>query len=352
MFKDRSITNKSKEKARKETASTQTLLSTGAGQKRGMLQTPLPAMDDLEGKKLPPSLPFVVDAHVHLFPDNLFHSIWEWFDDFGWPIRYRLTAPRVIDFLLSRGVGHVVALHYAHKPGVARMLNAYMADLCRKHPHVTGTATIFPGEEDAEEILLEAFEMGLRGVKLHCHVQCFELDGEGMHRIYRVCSDQDMPLIMHAGREPKSPAYRCDPYLLCSAAKVEQVLKDYPTLKVCVPHMGADEFERYGRMIERYDTLWLDTTMTLAEYLPFKLDRSLNEMRTDRIMYGTDFPNIPYAWDREIKKLCNLGLSEKSLARILGQNAADLFCIGGMGSENRKLGNEVTDARFLKIWQK
>ena len=217
------------------------------------------------------------------------------------------------------------------------MLNAHMAGLCRKYSHVTGTATIFPGEEDAEEILLEAFKMGLFGVKLHCHVQCFELDSEGMHRIYRVCSDQDMPLIMHVGREPKSPAYKCDPYLLCSAQKVERVLKDYPTLKVCVPHMGADEFGSYRRMIEQYDTLWLDTTMTLAEYLPFKFEHSLEEMRTDRIMYGTDFPNIPYAWDREIRKLSNLGLSETSLAEILGKNAADLFTL---------------NIRSRNIWQK
>ena len=293
--------------------------------KEGMLHSPLPAVDDEEGSSLPSSLPFVVDAHVHLFPDHLFQSIWEWFDHFGWPIRYKLTASSAVEFLLSRGVGHVVALHYAHKPDVARMLNAHMAALCRKHPQVTGTATVFPGEEGAEGILREAFEMGLYGVKLHCHVQCFELDSPGMHHIYRICSDEQMPLIMHVGREPKSPAYRCDPYLLCSAGKVEQVLKEYPTLKVCVPHMGADEFESYQRMMERYDTLWLDTTMTLAEYLPFRFERSLKEMRTDRIMYGTDFPNIPYAWDREITKLCKLGLSEASLACILGKNASDLF---------------------------
>ena len=95
--------------------------------------------------------------------------------------------------------------------------------------------------------------------------------------------------------------------------------------------MGADEFESYRKMLDRYDTLWLDTTMTLAEYLPFKFELPLKEMRTDRILYGTDFPNIPYAWDREITKLCDLGLSEESLARILGQNAADLFCIVDSG---------------------
>ena len=62
-----------------------------------MLQTPLPALDDREGDHLPESLPNVIDAHVHLFPDNLFVSIWQWFDKFGWPIRYRFTSQEAIE---------------------------------------------------------------------------------------------------------------------------------------------------------------------------------------------------------------------------------------------------------------
>ena len=39
------------------------------------------------------------------------------------------------------------------------------------HPEVTGLATVLPGEEGAAKILTDAFDTGLRGVKLHCHVQ-------------------------------------------------------------------------------------------------------------------------------------------------------------------------------------
>ena len=54
----------------------------------------------------------------------------------------------------------------------------------------------------------------------------------------------------------------------------------------------------------------------------------LAEMRTDRIMYGTDFPNIPYAWDRELKKLMEHPLAPETLSKILGGNAISLFTIG------------------------
>ena len=78
------------------------------------------------------------------------------------------------------------------------------------------------------------------------------------------------------------------------------MLKDHPTLKLCVPHLGADEFDAYARLLERYDNLWLDTTMAVAGYFPMALPARLLHVRPERILYGTDFPNIPYAWDREL----------------------------------------------------
>jgi len=293
-----------------------------------MPELPLPAPGDREGDRIPGDVPFVVDAHVHLFPDSLFEAIWGWFDQFGWPIRYRLSSPQIIEFLLSRGVGHIVGLHYAHKPGIARQLNSYMAKLCGSYPQLTGAATIFPGEEEAAGILKEAFQLGLNAVKLHAHVQGFRLDSAGMHEIYEVCSAFDKPLVMHVGREPKNPyfPYPVDPYLICVAEKVEQVIKDYPKLRICVPHLGADEYAAYSRMIEQYDNLWLDTTMMLADYLP-TTPPPLSGMRVDRIMFGTDIPNIPYAWDREIRKLRQMDLPTESLDLILAKNALEFFSI-------------------------
>jgi len=293
------------------------------GANKGVL--PMPALHDEEGPRLPEGLPPVVDAHVHLFPDAVFEAVWRWFDQYGWPIRYKLHTPQVVDFLLSRGVSRVVALHYAHKPGMARFLNAYIAEVARAEPRVLGLATVLPGEEGAPEILAEAFAAGLKGVKLHCHVQCFAPDAPALHEVYAACARAGRPVVMHAGREPASPHYKCDVYALCSAERVEQVLRAHPTLKLCVPHLGADEFDAYERLLERYDNLWLDTTMTAADYFPIPLPRRLLEVRPGRILYGTDFPNLPYAWDRELKQLVALKLGDEAEAAILGQNALQLF---------------------------
>jgi len=291
-----------------------------------MLKPNLPGIDDEEGERVPQGLPPVVDAHVHIFPESIFSAIWAWFDENAWPIRYRLSSADVLAYLLSHGESHVIALQYAHKPGISRMLNQHMVESCRNFPgKVTGMAAVFPGEENAEGILKEAFGQGLMGVKLHAHVQCFDMNAKEMDVIYGVCESEQKPMVMHVGREPKSVAYRCDPYEICSAEKLENVLKNFPRLRICVPHLGFDELGVYRNLIEKYDTLWLDTTMMLANYFPVQESVDLNTYRSDRIMYGSDFPNIPYAWDRELKRLKDSGLSLEKLEWISGKSAGDFF---------------------------
>jgi uncharacterized protein len=302
-------------------------LSAASGKWMHGIELPIAPVNDEEGARLPTQLPPVVDGHVHLFPDPVFEAIWRWFDKHAWPIRYKLHTPKVIEFLLSRGVEHIVALHYSHKPGLARPFNEYMAQVCANEPRVVGLATVIPGEEGAVKILEDAFAAGLRGVKLHCHVQCFAADGDELHEIYDACAKADKPLVMHAGREPALPQYKCDPYALCSADRVERALRDHPDLKLCVPHLGADEFDAYERLLVKYDNLWLDTTMVVADLFPIAPPIRLIQARPERILYGTDFPNLPFAWDREIKKLTAFELPEHTVAQVLGQTARDLFGI-------------------------
>jgi uncharacterized protein len=286
---------------------------------------PLPALHDAEGERLSEGAPPVVDAHVHLFPDGVFEALWHWFETNAWPIRYKLKTPQVIEFLFSRGVKNVVALHYAHKPHMAEFLNRYMMEVAATDARIIPLATVFPGEPHQVQILQTAFQGGLRGVKLHCHVQLFSPDADLMHDIYSVCSQEDRPLWMHAGREPASPAYKKDVYTLCHVDRIEAVLKSFPKLKLVVPHLGADEFQGYERLLEKYENLFLDTTMMCADYFPFEVPQRLFQVDPKRILYGSDFPNLPYAWDREIRTITALKLSETVLADVLGQNTLRLF---------------------------
>jgi predicted TIM-barrel fold metal-dependent hydrolase len=284
-------------------------------------------LGDAEGAAVPASLDpaGVLDAHVHLFPDRVFDAIWRWFDTHAWPIRYRLTSEAVIEHLATRGVSSVVALHYAHKAGMAEGLNAYCLDLAERFPGVIPTATVFPGEPGARDILRRAFGEGARAVKIHCHVQKIAPDDERLDPVFEEAVRAGVPVVMHAGREPASPAYGVDTRALCSAAATGRALARHPGLALVVPHLGADEFLEYEALLDAHPGLYLDTTMAIAGYLPGGPDLSVLARRADRLLYGSDFPNVPYAWDRELKVIAAAGLTPEQMAAIAGGTARLLF---------------------------
>lgn len=286
---------------------------------------PRPGLDEEEGLSLPANLPPLVDAHVHVFPDALFRAVWRWFDAYGWPIRYKLYADEVIRHLQARGVSELVLLHYAHKPGIARSMNAFVAELVKRHAHVTGLATVYPGETAQVDILEEAFAQGLRGVKLHCHVQAMPVDDERLGAVYELCQARGLPVVVHAGREPWSANLPCDPHEICQAYRVERVLKNFPRMKLCVPHLGADEFREYADLLRKYDHLWLDTTMMIGGYFPVDEPWQWVSSRPDRVLFGSDFPNLPYAWDREAKAIAQAKLPTAVVENVVGNNARELF---------------------------
>jgi hypothetical protein len=283
---------------------------------------------DEEHAAVPDGLAPVLDAHVHLFPERLFEAIWRWFDRHAWEIRYRLHAEQVLEFLSARGVRQVAGLCYAHTPGLARTLNVFMRELAKAHGElVIPLGTVLPGEPDAGAIAREALgPLGLRGLKLHCHVQKMAADDPRLDEIYAACADAAKPVVIHAGRAPASPAYGVDTYALCEAAAVERVLRRFPTLTVVVPHLGADEYEAYATLLDRHENLWLDTTMAVAGFIgESATPMSVVKTRASRLIYGSDFPSVPYAWDRELRRLAAAGLGAAESAALFGGNARKVF---------------------------
>ena len=268
----------------------------------------------------------VIDSHVHVFPDRLFQAVKRWFESHAWSFCTDGTAESYIGAQFEKGAAGLVLLPYAHQPGMARDLNRFVADLVRKHKGVKGLAAIHPLDENPREILTEAFEvLGLVGVKLHCHVMATAPDDPAFFPTYEAVSDFGKILVTHAGREPSSLEYGLDVRAICGAKRMEKVLDKFPDMTTIVPHLGYDEPDQFYEMLDRFPNLYLDTAMMLADFFPVSVDRQGLIDRSDRILYGTDYPHIPYPVETELQKLMKLDLGAAAEARILFENAARLY---------------------------
>lgn len=270
----------------------------------------------------------MIDCHVHLFPDRLFDAIWNWFENHGWSVRYKIYADEVVRRLKEQGVERFVLLNYSHKPGMSESLNDWTHEFCRKYPQIIPFGAIHPGEKDVPGLLDRCFrDYGFKGLKFHCHVTGIRPDEERMFPVYEKIIEYDRVLMLHSGAGPSLAGYKETTKNVSGAAFTRNMLKRFPDMKVVVPHLGADEFDAFFDLMEEYPNFWMDTTMAVAGFFPFRIPWEKIEKFSDRILYGSDFPNIPYDQSTEVKSIQSSPLSPDAKEKILFGNAKRLLKI-------------------------
>jgi len=246
----------------------------------------------------------IIDFHTHFFPEPLFRAIWRWFDRYAWNIQHRVFAEELIERLEGLGVSKMVSLNYAHKPGMSRSLNAWTWGLARGHPQVIPFGTVHPHDEDRDEIVDCCFDQyGFHGLKLHAHVLGIAVDHPVLFPIYDRIEGAGKILMLHGGTGPRFEASGMDTCAVAGAKRIATILTRYPNLKLVIPHLGADEFDACFDLMEQHPNLWMDTTMALAGYFPVQPSLARIAEHCDRILYGSDAPNIPYPLDVEMNNI-------------------------------------------------
>jgi predicted TIM-barrel fold metal-dependent hydrolase len=110
----------------------------------------------------------------------------------------------------------------------------------------------------------------------------------------------------------------------------------HPRLRVIVAHMGMPEYGEFLGLAERYAEVRLDTTMAFTDFsermAPFPRGE-LGRLRDlgDRVLLGSDFPNIPYGYLHQLEALERLQLGEEWLRAVCYGNGAELFGLEGAG---------------------
>lgn len=273
-------------------------------------------------------IPGLCDIHVHFMPESMLQKVWAYFDQaeqsYGrpWPITYRLDEPARIARLRSFGVQAIPALSYAHKPGMSTWLNAWAQDFASRVPGALHCATFYP-EPGVASYVSEAIEAGAQLFKLHIQVGAFAPDDVRLDEAWQVLEKSQTPVVIHAGSAPLEGRFT-GPELL------RRVLEKFPELVLVIAHMGMPEYHQFADLAEEFSGVYLDTTMVgtdfTNEFAPMPqsyVDRLLQLQ--DKIILGTDYPNIPYQYAHQIQALARLGHGKAWLRAVLWENGTRLL---------------------------
>ncbi|MDX3071658.1 amidohydrolase family protein [Streptomyces sp. NPDC088354] len=273
-------------------------------------------------------LPGIVDVHTHFMPERVLAKVWAYFDGVGpltgrpWPIAYREDEQERVAALRSFGVRAFTSMLYPHKPAMAGWLNAWAADFAARTPDCLRTATFFP-EPEAADYVRQAVESGARVFKCHVQVGGFDPNDPLLDEVWGLLAEAGVPVVTHCGSGPV-PGPHTGP------EPVRRLLARHPRLRLVVAHMGMPEYGDFLGLAARHPGVHLDTTMAFTDFaeadapFPAGLRGRLADLG-DRVLFGSDFPNIPYSYLEAVEAVTRLGLGDAWVRGVLHDNAAGLF---------------------------
>lgn len=273
-------------------------------------------------------LPGLADIHVHFLPEPMLRKVWAYFDaaaaNYGreWPIHYRFDEQTRLRIARGFGLGAIPALTYPHKPGMAQWLNDWGRDFAAREPDVVHCATLYP-EAGVGDYVAAAVEAGARLFKAHVQVGGYDPADRRFDPAWAVLQEAAVPVVIHCGSAPTAGEYT-------GPQRIRQVLQRFPRLTLVIAHLGMSEYDAFADLAEEFSNVHLDTTMSGTDFinrthpLTDTYVGRLGRLR-EKVVLGSDFPNIPYPYAHQLQALDRLGLGDDWLRAVLWDNGARLL---------------------------
>jgi uncharacterized protein len=273
-------------------------------------------------------VPGLVDVHVHFMPSSVMTKVWAYFDNararYGvdWPIHYRGTDAERLAQLRALGVWAFPALVYPHKPGMAQWLSEWARGFAAETPGCVPTGTFYP-EPGATAYVRAALETGTRIFKVHVQVGDFDPADPSLGPVWGMISDAAVPVVVHSGSGPIAGTHT-------GPGRMAEVLRRHPKLTAVIAHGGAPEYAEHLALARRFPNVHIDTTMVGTQFLeriapvPAGVRAGYAELG-ERIVLGSDFPNIPYPYAEQLDALERWNMGDNWLRQVVYENGARLL---------------------------
>jgi uncharacterized protein len=162
-------------------------------------------------------------------------------------------------------------------------------------------------------------------------VGAFDVRDPLLDGVWGVLEDAGTPVVIHAGSGPVATPYT-------GPAPVAELLRRFPRLALVIAHLGAPEYAEFVTLAETYERVCVDTTMVFTDFFddlgarfPGELVPRLADLR-EKVLLGSDFPNIPYPYETQLNGLARLELGDDWLRAVCWENGVRIFGADSAGA--------------------
>ena len=274
----------------------------------------------------------MVDAHVHLYPDEIAAKVTPALARrFGNESAFDGTVGGCIAKAAAAGIAVSLNLPVATKPGSVRHTNDFWSAYAPKAKssesyapsgasasRVYSLAAFHPLVENKAAEIERIVSQGFTGIKFHPEYQLFRFNDPGMDDAWAAMSDAGLVAYLHAGGERVfQPPYHSTP------AEIATLQRRFPRLKIVAAHLGGFGMWDDAEKALVGSSVFLDLSHTFFWMPEEQILRMIRAHGAERILFGTDAP-----WQDPkdvLAAFLTLPLADAERERILDSNARELF---------------------------
>lgn len=283
----------------------------------------------------------IIDFHTHIFPRAVaeqpfrFRSLDPGFREmYSSPQARIATAEELVEAMDVAGVQIAVVSAFGWaRHDLCVQHNDTIVDAVQRYPErLVGLFALASGHlPRALQEIERCAEAGLKGVgELRLDAQGWDqVEPSEMDTLVEALHERRLLLLLHAS-EPVGHTYPGKG--AASPPRLERFLRRYPHLTVVLAHWGGG-LPFYSLMPEVREVLaraYVDTAATPYLYSPQVYRVVAQLLGSERILFGSDFPLLPYR--RALEHLEAGGLTPEEREQVLQSNARRLL---GMEAEEK-----------------
>lgn len=262
---------------------------------------------------------FTVDSHCHIYPEKIAQKAVAGTDRFYDTVaKGDGTVKTLFSMGREAGIDHFVVQSVATTPKQVKSINEFIAaTVSEAKDKLTGLGTLHPDSEDIKADVDHLLKLGLKGVKLHPDIQQFACDNDNCMKIYELCEENGLILLMHTGD------YRYD---FSNPNRVMPVLKRFKELKFIGAHLaGWSVWKEAYEKLSKFPNLYVDCSSCFGFGNLKEIESLMKKYGADRILFGTDYPM--WSPKEEMETFMSLDFTDAEKEKMLGLNAKKLFNI-------------------------
>ena len=261
----------------------------------------------------------IIDTHCHIYPEKIAAKAVAGTDTFyGTVAKCDGTAGSLLKINEECGIDHSLVQSVATTPKQVNSINNFIAEtVASAGGRLTGLGTLHPDSEDQRADVQHLVDLGLKGVKLHPDIQRFKIDDYRCLKIYELCEEFGLPILMHTGDKR---------YDFSNTNRLIPILETYTNLTIIGAHMGGWSLWNEASLeLAGTPNLYVDLSSSLYDLSPETAVELIHAYGSDKVLWGTDYP----MWESasEMEYFNRLDLTDRERSQILYENAAKLLNI-------------------------